>query len=262
MKRVDAHRAAAVVGVDEFDVPIAVVVPLDLDEDPHRLGLLDGRDHLRQRQAVVGRKPLREGGSGGEQRGGGQQESGRHGISALGAAGIAAVQPSGCRDRMAGRHRRREPVSCRRDGMRSIRLISSRAVVGAGRRCATTPSLSISTRPKPRGLQRAGAAGRSPRGRCRSGSPRRAPRARPSRALEHARAAGRSAGRPGVSAKTTSGRATQRSSASVGWAVRRRRRPTGTRSPASCASDRRRRRARGRGWRAARAAWSSPAVKK
>ena len=30
---------AAVVGVDELDVPVAVVVPFDLGEDPHRLGL-------------------------------------------------------------------------------------------------------------------------------------------------------------------------------------------------------------------------------
>ena len=51
-------------------------------------------------------------------------------------------------------HGRREPVSSRRDGMRSIRLTSSRTEVGTGRRWATEPSMSISTRPKSRGRSR------------------------------------------------------------------------------------------------------------
>ncbi len=52
---------------------------------------------------------------------------------------------------MAVAHGRREPVSSRRDGSRSIVPDNSRTVVGDGRRCTTVPSVSISTSPNPRG---------------------------------------------------------------------------------------------------------------
>jgi hypothetical protein len=54
---------------------------------------------------------------------------------------------------MRAAYGRCEPVSWRREGSRSIRLMISRAVVTAGRRWTTEPSVSISTSPKPRGPQ-------------------------------------------------------------------------------------------------------------
>ena len=102
--------------------------------------------------------------------------------------------------------------------MRSIRLMSSRAVVGAGRRCATVPSMSISTSPKPRG--RSSLAERAARRRVGVGQHDHVAvdELGPGRCssmlhlLDEARVARR------VSAKTTSGRAIQSRSASVGCA--------------------------------------------
>ena len=64
--------------------------------------------------------------------------------------------------------RRREPVSWRREGMRSIRLMSSRTVVGSGRRCATRAVDVDQHEAEAARPQLAGAAARSPPGRCRS----------------------------------------------------------------------------------------------
>jgi hypothetical protein len=107
-----------------------------------------------------------------------------------------------------------EPVSSRREGSRSIWLTISRAGTGAGKRRTTTPSLSISTMPKPRG-----------RSSLRSGPSSSGELSVITTTSRSVRSSGRSfsirsccwnRGSSGVSAKTTSGRATQRSSSRVG----------------------------------------------